>query len=227
MVRTRLLLAIQLLFLILPSEGPCRRRCPPPNILPRSAPRFTTASHSITQRHLAHCIRVFTLLTRLSRRRGQQRRIAGQRCRRAAEHLLSERWQGVSFICFCFSQLISGCFSYLRDMGILSRIVPLLQHSNVKLLTRAVGVRRPPAALGTRLARVWQLITRALLQVVHNMSSDSSSIASIRHEQALPMLIHLLKVAHHSQSHKPCSSSMSTALSFVTRQAGPTARHLR
>jgi len=31
-------------------------------------------------------------------------------------------------------------------------------------------------------------------QVVHNMSSDSSSIASIRHEQALPMLIHLLKV---------------------------------
>ena len=26
------------------------------------------------------------------------------------------------------------------------------------------------------------------------MSSDSSSIASIRHEQALPMLIHLLKV---------------------------------
>jgi hypothetical protein len=31
--------------------------------------------------------------------------------------------------------------SYMRDIGLLSRIVPLLQHSNVKLLTRAVGVR--------------------------------------------------------------------------------------
>ena len=37
-------------------------------------------------------------------------------------------------------------------------------------------------------------VTLLLLKVVHNMSSDSSSIASIRHEQALPMLIHLLKV---------------------------------
>ena len=38
-------------------------------------------------------------------------------------------------------------------------------------------------------------VTLLLLKVVHNMSSDSSSIASIRHEQALPMLIHLLKVS--------------------------------
>jgi hypothetical protein len=33
--------------------------------------------------------------------------------------------------------------SFMRDMGLLSRIVPLLQHSNVKLLTRAVGVTHP------------------------------------------------------------------------------------
>ena len=77
----------------------------------------------------------------------------------------------------------------MRDMGILSRVVPLLQHSNVKLLTRAVGVsRRVPHS-----ARACALMLLAA-QVVHNMSSDSSSIASIRHEQALPMLINLLKV---------------------------------
>ena len=90
-------------------------------------------------------------------------------------------------------------------MGILSRIVPLLQHNNVKLLTRAVGVRRrlqrsPHAVL---------LITRAFPQVVHNMSSDSSSIASIRHEQALPMLIHLLKVITYTQ--------LAAASSFLRR----------
>jgi hypothetical protein len=87
-------------------------------------------------------------------------------------------------------------FSYMRDMGILSRVVPLLQHSNVKLLTRAVGVsRRVPHS-----ARACALMLLAA-QVVHNMSSDSSSIASIRHEQALPMLINLLKVLRHSHGH--------------------------
>jgi hypothetical protein len=78
----------------------------------------------------------------------------------------------------------------MRDIGLLSRVVPLLQHDNVKLLTRAVGVCHPRAASLPRHHEV------CALQVVHNMSSDSSSIASIRHEQALPMLIHLLKVDH-------------------------------
>jgi hypothetical protein len=77
----------------------------------------------------------------------------------------------------------------MRDIGLLSRVVPLLQHDNVKLLTRAVGVSH------ARVALVSVHRQSFALQVVHNMSSDSSSIASIRHEQALPMLIHLLKVA--------------------------------
>lgn len=92
----------------------------------------------------------------------------------------------------------------MRDMGILSRVVPLLQHSNVKLLTRAVGVSRrvPPAAP----ACSFMLLAA---QVVHNMSSDSSSIASIRHEQALPMLINLLKVRCLSHGHSVLVSSQS------------------
>jgi hypothetical protein len=110
--------------------------------------------------------------------------------------MLSEGRERVRF--YFVSQLTTQrfVFSYMRDMGILSRVVPLLQHSNVKLLTRAVGVsRRVPLS-----ARACALMLLAS-QVVHNMSSDSSSIASIRHEQALPMLINLLKVPRHSQSH--------------------------
>ena len=46
----------------------------------------------------------------------------------------------------CWSQVTrcnvthAPCVRYMRDIGLINRIVPLLQHSNVKLLTRAVGV---------------------------------------------------------------------------------------
>ena len=87
----------------------------------------------------------------------------------------------------------------MRDIGILSRVIPLLQHSNVKLLTRAVGVSRHlPLARMHSPSQSHVTVSRhshtCAAQVVHNMSSDSSSIASIRHEHALPMLIQLLKV---------------------------------
>jgi hypothetical protein len=89
----------------------------------------------------------------------------------------------------------------LRDIGILSRVIPLLQHSNVKLLTRAVGVSRhlPLARMHCpSQSHVTRHSHTGAAQVVHNMSSDSSSIASIRHEHALPMLIQLLKVPLHA-----------------------------
>ena len=115
---------------------------------------------------------------------------------------------------------IRAC-SYMRDIGLLSSIVPLLQHSNVKLLTRAVGVSHP------RTARVCAHHEPRSAQVVHNMSSDSSSIASIRHEQALPMLINLLKVALVLRACFPGCLQAQLLFLYLTRRAGPAARHLR
>ena len=113
---------------------------------------------------------------------------------------------------------------FLRDMGILSRIIPLLQHSNVKLLTRAVGV----GLLVLACARYRLLITRLLRRLCTTCRATAAALPVFVTSRRCPCSFICSRWSTtqiHQLSIYFCLQQQSFGL--TPWRAGSTARHLR